>query len=51
MLTALTFSAVKSSQAHLHVVEMLWFMSDINQLSLSTLFHSVFVSVSVFMAL
>ena len=40
-----------SSQAHLYMVGMLWFMSDINQLSLPTPFHSVLVSVSVFMAL
>ena len=35
-------------RAHLHVVGMLRFMSDINQPSLSTPFPSVRVSVSVF---
>ena len=39
-----------SPRAHLHVVGMLWFMSDINQPSLPTIFYSVLVSVSVFMA-
>ena len=38
-------------RAHLHVVGMLRFMSDINQPSLPTPFCSVLVSVSVFMAL
>ena len=38
-------------QAHLHVVGMLRFMSGFNQPSLSTPFHSIFVSVSVLMAL
>ena len=41
----------KSPRAHLHVVGMLQFMPDINQLSLPTPFYSVLVSVSVFMAL
>ena len=40
-----------SSRAHLHVVGMLQFMSDIHQPSLPTPFYSVFVSISVFMAL
>ena len=40
-----------SPWAHLHVVGMLRFMSDINQLSLPTPFYSVLVSISVFMAL
>ena len=38
-------------RAHLDVVGMLWFMSDINQPSLATPFHSVLASISVFMAL
>ena len=38
-------------RAHLHVVGMLRFMSDINQPSLPTPFYSVLVSVAVFMAL
>ena len=38
-------------QAHLHVVGMLRFMSGFDQPSLSTPFHSIFVSVSVLMAL
>ena len=37
--------------AHLHVVGMLRFMSNINQPSLPTPFYSVLVSISVFMAL
>ena len=41
--------AIKSPQAHLLVVGMLWFMSDIIQPSLPTPFYSV-ESVSVFMA-
>ena len=40
-----------SPWAHLHVVGMLRFMSDINQPSLPTPFYSVLVSISVFMAL
>ena len=40
-----------SSRAHLHVVGMLRFMSDINQPSLPTPFYSVLMSISVFMAL
>ena len=40
----------KSPCAHLHVVGMLKFMSDLNQPSLPTPFYSVPVSVSVFMA-
>ena len=44
----LTVSCVP--QAHLHVVGMLRFMSDINQPSLPTPFYSVLVSVSSFMA-
>ena len=36
---------------HLHVVGMLWFMSDINQPSLPTPFYFVFVSIYVFMTL
>ena len=41
-----------SLQAHLHMLGMLWFMFfDINQLSLPTLFYSIHVSVSIFMAL
>ena len=42
---------IKSPRAHLHVVGMLPFMSDINQPSLPTPFYSVLVSISVFMAL
>ena len=38
-------------RAHVHVVGMVWFMSDINQPSLPTPFYSVLVSISVFMAL
>ena len=38
-------------RAHLHVMRMLWFMSDINQPSLPIPFYSVLVSVSVDMAL
>ena len=41
----------RSPRAHLHVVGMSRFMSDINQPSLPTPFYSVLVSVSVFMAL
>ena len=40
-----------SPRAHLQVVGMLRFMSDINQPSLPTPFYSVLMSVSVFMAL
>ena len=41
-----------SLRAHLHMLGMLWFMFfDINQLSLPTLFYSIHVSVSIFMAL
>ena len=40
-----------SPRAHLHVVGVLQFMSDINQPSLPTPFYSVLVSISVFMAL
>ena len=39
------------TRADLHVVGMLRFMSDMNQPSLPTPFHSVLVSISVFMAL
>ena len=42
---------VPSPWAHLHMVGTLWFMSDVNQLSLLTPFYSVLVSVSVYMAL
>ena len=42
---------IPSPWAHLHMVGTLWFMSDVNQLSLLTPFYSVLVSVSVFMAL
>ena len=46
------FLANKTSpRAHLHVVGMLRFMSDINQPSLPTPFYSVIVSISAFMAL
>ena len=41
----------QSPRAHLHVVGMLWFMSDINQPSWPTPFYSVLVSISAFMAL
>ena len=41
----------KSPRAHLLVVGVLRFMSDINQPSLPTPFYSVLVSISVFMAL
>ena len=45
------FSMFSSSlRAHLHVVGMLQFMSDINQPSLLTPFYSVHVSTSVFVA-
>ena len=44
-------SVYVSPRAQIHVVGMLRFMSDINQLSLPTPFYSVPVSVSVFMAL
>ena len=40
----------ESPWAHLHVVGMLQFMSNINQLSLPTPFYSLLVSMSVFMA-
>ena len=40
-----------SPQAHLHVVGMLRFMSDINQSSLPTPFYYVLESISVFVAL
>ena len=40
-----------SPRAHLHVVGMLRFMSDINQPNLPTPFYSVLVSISLFMAL
>ena len=40
-----------SPWAHLHMVRMLQFMSNINQPSFPTPFHSVLVSISVFMAL
>ena len=43
--------SLSSPRAHLHVVGMLGFMSDINQPSLPTHFYSVLVSISVFMAL
>ena len=36
---------------HLHLVGMLWFMSDKNQLSLPNPFYFVLVSICVFMAL
>ena len=41
----------QSPRAHLHVVGMLRFVSDVNQPSLPTPFYSVLVSVSVFKAL
>ena len=41
----------QSPRAHLHVVGMLRFMSDINQPSSPTPVHSVLVSVSAFMVL
>ena len=40
-----------SQRAHLNVMGMLWFMSDINQPSLPAPFYSVLVSISVFMVL
>ena len=40
-----------SPRARLHVVGMLWFMSDINHPSSPTPFYSVLLSISVFMAL
>ena len=43
--------ALWSPRAHLHVVGMLRFMSDINEPSLPTPFYSVLMSISVFMAL
>ena len=46
-----TLLCVESQRAHLHVVGMLRFMSDINQPNFPTRFYSVLVSVSVFMAL
>ena len=48
---ACLLTVTPSSLAHLHVVGMLRFMSDINQPSLPTPFNSVLISVSVFMAL
>ena len=45
------FTSLPSPWAHLHVVGMLWFMSDISQPSLPTPFYSVLVSTSVFKAL
>ena len=41
----------ESPWAHLHVVGMLQFMSNINQTSLPTPFYSVLASISAFMAL
>ena len=41
----------ESPQAHLHVVGMLRFLSDINQPCLTIPFYFVLVSVSVFMAI
>ena len=41
----------QSLWGHLHVVGTLWFMSDLNQPSLSTPFYSVLVSIFAFMAL
>ena len=45
------FVVCTSLRAHLRVVGILRFMSDINQPSLPTAFYSVFVSISVFVAL
>ena len=39
----ISYSSTWSPQAHLHKAGMLWFMSDINQLSLLTPFYSVLV--------
>ena len=50
-LFALLFAFMSSPRAHIHVVGMLRFMSDINQPSLPTSFYSVLVSVYLFMAL
>ena len=47
----ITLSLSQFPRAHLHVVGMLQFMSDINQPGLPTPFCSVLVSVSVFMTL
>ena len=46
-----TFASCTSPRAHLHVVGMLQFMSDINQQNLPTLFYFVLVSTSIVMAL
>ena len=45
------FHILQSLWAHLHVVGMLQFISDINQPSLPTPFYSLLVSISVFKAL
>ena len=55
-LLAVLFLNFKSLEPHpcwltFHVVGMLWFMYDINQLSLPTPFYSVLMSISVFIAL
>ena len=47
----LSLSLSQFPRAHLHVVGMLQFMSDINQQSLSVPFHSVLVSIYISMAL
>ena len=47
----MTLSFQQSPRAYLHVVGMLQFMSDTNQLTSPTPFHSVLVSISVFVAL
>ena len=44
-------SVIESPLAHLHVVGMLRFMSEINQPSLLTLFDCVLVPISVYIAL
>ena len=50
-LTDLVLSSYAPPWAHLHVVGMLQFMSDVNQPSLPTPFCSVLASISVFTAL
>ena len=42
---------IETPRVHLHMVGMLWFVSDINQPSLPSPFYSVLASISVFMAL
>ena len=48
---ALFFSFASTPWTHLHMVEMLRFVSDINQPSLPNPFYSILVSISVFVTL